>query len=72
MERMRMNSSSLFWTKGYGWVLGRAGLAVVGLLCRLLPGCHGQMRSDKPLLHFFLCFSFSSYFLFLNSILIQI
>jgi hypothetical protein len=44
--------------------LGRAGLEVAGLLCRLLLGCVGQVSFYS----IFFLFSFSSYFLFLNSV----
>jgi hypothetical protein len=50
-------------------------LDTTGFVCGLLGGLHhgllGKVSPGEPPLHFF-CFLFLSYFLFLNSVLIQI
>jgi hypothetical protein len=57
-----------------GWFWWWAGLCI-GLrwpvLVGLLVGYCGQVSPGEPPLHFFFWFIFLSYFLFLNSVLIQ-
>jgi hypothetical protein len=58
--KRKSSSSNLSEVNRYRLVLGR----VLELVYGLLLGCHGQMRSGKPLLHFFLCFLFLLIFCF--------
>jgi hypothetical protein len=61
-EGMRTTSSwDISQTKGYGCGLGRAGLEVAGLLCRLLLDCVGQVSFYSI---FFLYFLFLPIFCF--------
>jgi hypothetical protein len=69
LERMRMNVSSLFWTKRYGPVLGCGFELGIGLLDGLQRGLSGQLRQGRFFSHFLFCF----YFFFCKfSILIHI